>query len=570
MPVPDSARTVLHALHEDLDKEKFERVRVNRHNLQSAVRDKTSSLQMQWLGSDPTLKTTAVGRLAYAVGAGATDLAEVLSQLQVMTRELEIDDFEFKVKRWREQGQSSAGAYAGPTTKYRITAVFLKGPSSYAKWRKKTGEAEVELIPRPDSAKPRKLPSRRRSSQPIPDYTEDISDTSSVSGMTNKRSLPRDSEAAKRPKVTKSRKGATETTQELRRTPTPVGLDEGELNVIDGSLVLRIPISKAESYRGRTMTSRLQLQSDDQMTDDVIRYLAASAQDSTAQKLAKSGIISVHNVVQGLMKTGDLRRSNELAQTTELPPTAEWRLQTPSSYCFENPQSDFRPQPIRLPQLHPPHTPDKVECHSLLPTTHSALCAMEELGRVGVLNSSLLLHFIDDARATMQSAAPALKVFFDRLERLTTRVAANMVDAQQMATYHRRWSLTQGADTAVRRRLLQDSTAVGVNEVLKVRRPHEAQHTRFEDSDEDRRDVVLPTTPVKDAKAASVRLSVSDVESILGIPKANFDTPKSTSSLMSFVNRVSGHVRSEFLSEFQNLGGGEGAAITDLSNLNLN
>ena len=76
----------------ELDKEKFERVRVNRHNLQSAVRDKTSNLQMQWLGSDPTLKTTAVGRLAYAVGAGATDLAEVLSQLQVMTRELEIDD----------------------------------------------------------------------------------------------------------------------------------------------------------------------------------------------------------------------------------------------------------------------------------------------------------------------------------------------------------------------------------------------------------------------------------------------------------------------------------------------
>ena len=83
----------------DLDAEKFERVRVNRHNLQSAVRDKTSSLQMQWLGSDPYLKTTAVGRLAYAVGAGATDLAEVLSQLQVMTRELEIDDLEFKVKR---------------------------------------------------------------------------------------------------------------------------------------------------------------------------------------------------------------------------------------------------------------------------------------------------------------------------------------------------------------------------------------------------------------------------------------------------------------------------------------
>ena len=104
--------------------------------------------------------------------------------------------------------------------------------------------------------------------------------------------------------------------------------------------MLRIPISKAEGYRGRTMTSRLQLQSDDQVTDDLIRYLAAFTHDSTAQKLAKSGIIAVYSVVQGLMKTGDTRSSNELVQATELPPTAKWRLQTPSSYCFENPSAN--------------------------------------------------------------------------------------------------------------------------------------------------------------------------------------------------------------------------------------
>ena len=75
--------------------------------------------------------------------------------------------------------------------------------------------------------------------------------------------------------------------------------------------------------------------------------------------------------------------------------------------------------------------------------------------------------------------------------------------------------------------------------------------------------------PATQQAETPVKLSLTDVESVLGVSKNKLLTPQSISSLSSFVNRVSGHLTSDFLSEFQNLGGGE-AGIADLSSLNIN
>ena len=48
-----------------------------------------------------------------------------------------------------------------------------------------------------------------------------------------------------------------------------------------------------------------------------------------------------------------------------------------------------------------------------------------------------------------------------------------------------------------------------------------------------------PSTPVK--------LTVSDIESVLGVLKSVISTPKSMSSVSSFVNRASGNFASEIL-----------------------
>ena len=66
-----------------------------------------------------------------------------------------------------------------------------------------------------------------------------------------------------------------------------------------------------------------------------------------------------------------------------------------------------------------------------------------------------------------------------------------------------------------------------------------------------------------------MKLTVSDVESVLGVLKTMINTPQSTSSISSIVNRVSGRFVTEIISEFQNLGGGGDASLGSLENLNI-
>ena len=69
--------------------------------------------------------------------------------------------------------------------------------------------------------------------------------------------------------------------------------------------------------------------------------------------------------------------------------------------------------------------------------------------------------------------------------------------------------------------------------------------------------------------STTVKLTVSDVESVLGVLKTVINTPQSTSSISSIVNRVSGRFANETISEFQNLGGDGDASLSSLENLNI-
>ena len=316
---------------------------------------------------------------------------------------------------------------------------------------------------------------------------------------------------------------------------------------------------------------RLQLTSEDHAADDLLDRFRLSAPDKKTSNLAASGLMAIHQTVQSVMKKGDLRRKNELRALKEIPPTAEWRLLTPTSYCFDDPSSLFRERPTHLPVRHVASTPDRVEQHTYLPTTHSALCASEELGRTNILNVSLLLHTMDEVKSSVGALSPELQQGFKRIDRAAKRVVANAVDVYQVATYHRRWSLTQGAEHEVRARLLQDPMDAEVECILDIRRPHDApagppraaKHRRFETTDEEEEPQEKPQTT-----STPVKLSIADVESVLGVSNSKSQTPQSMSSLSSFVNRVSGSVASDFLAEFQNLGGGEGN-ISGISKLNI-
>ena len=71
---------------------------------------------MSWLGKDHELKFTALGRIAFAVGAGASHLELVLTKFLNSANELEIAYPRSTIRRWRQEGQKAGNAYASPTT----------------------------------------------------------------------------------------------------------------------------------------------------------------------------------------------------------------------------------------------------------------------------------------------------------------------------------------------------------------------------------------------------------------------------------------------------------------------
>ena len=73
----------------EADKKEFDRTRRHRVNLISAVHDKTFPLPMSWLGTNPELKYTTLGRIAFALGPRAAQLEMVLTKL---TLELPVDE----------------------------------------------------------------------------------------------------------------------------------------------------------------------------------------------------------------------------------------------------------------------------------------------------------------------------------------------------------------------------------------------------------------------------------------------------------------------------------------------
>ena len=95
-----------------------------------------------------------------------------------------------------------------------------------------------------------------------------------------------------------------------RRTPTPVGLSEGELHVIDNQLVLRLPVSDAEVYRGKMVTPRLSLQASNTLPDDTLNRLAYNTYDSLLADTAADGVIPIHAEMQHMLETGEIGRAH--------------------------------------------------------------------------------------------------------------------------------------------------------------------------------------------------------------------------------------------------------------------
>ena len=89
--------------------------------------------------------------------------------------ELGIENAEATAEKWRAIGAEQLNPYACPRTTYKITAVHIKGKSSYRKWLKKTGEKERSPAPEPAKQQTRKMPGRQKKANVVLGHV-DLSD----------------------------------------------------------------------------------------------------------------------------------------------------------------------------------------------------------------------------------------------------------------------------------------------------------------------------------------------------------------------------------------------------------
>ena len=158
---------------------------------------------------------------------------------------------------------------------------------------------------------------------------------------------------------------------------------------------------------------------------------------------------------------------------------------------------------------------------------------MEELGRANMLNASLLLHVLDDAEMTSSSSEVDLPTLFERLRDAARRLAGGAVDIHQTATYHRRWSLLQGAEPAVVRPLLGTGMGTGVKWILDVNSMDQLSSSvtvdppTHEDDDDISGEVDEGMTSYNNEKgpATPPQLTLSDVESVLGYLSQSLKRP---------------------------------------------
>ena len=86
----------------------YELARNFRFNFMAGIRDRGFAAKVKWLGDKLELRFSAVGRLAFAVGVGATGLEASLARLERNQATRQIVNFRTTVARWRDYGVSQA------------------------------------------------------------------------------------------------------------------------------------------------------------------------------------------------------------------------------------------------------------------------------------------------------------------------------------------------------------------------------------------------------------------------------------------------------------------------------
>ena len=169
----------------------YELARNFRFNFMAGIRDPGFAAKVEWLGDKLELRFTAVCRLSYAVGVGASGLEASLARLERNQAALEITNFRTAMARWRDYGVSQAPVSVSPRTSYRVTPVYLKANAALRRWqdKEKTNTADAidtTFTTLPDVGASDAKPTRRR--RPFSFFLEASDKFDASVGAGNKRS----------------------------------------------------------------------------------------------------------------------------------------------------------------------------------------------------------------------------------------------------------------------------------------------------------------------------------------------------------------------------------------------
>jgi hypothetical protein len=178
--------------------------------------------------------------------------------------------------------------------------------------------------------------------------------------------------------------------------------------------------------------------------------------------------------IKSAMTASDANRAEWFDENSDaLPSSLPNRLEAVTATEYERRGNPIRAQALPLPRARIPGTVDRLKPESFLPTSYAALANVEEACRLLLNQQSTASHAITTLEAVVKNIndharqhkgtgftpeqQKKLAELFDAISDTRHAIedaSTTTAELTQMATYHRRWSLVQGAPETLQREAL--------------------------------------------------------------------------------------------------------------------
>ena len=110
------------------------------------MKDRGILVHVQWYGQAHGLELSAVRRIAFAYGLGASSLCTSLDVFRQMAKDLKLKGVEDAIKRWTTKGRNEGSLAVCRKSEVVITPTDIFSRSVYSTWRRRLGKDRVTTV----------------------------------------------------------------------------------------------------------------------------------------------------------------------------------------------------------------------------------------------------------------------------------------------------------------------------------------------------------------------------------------------------------------------------------------